>query len=339
MLHKHITDKNYWEDFILKSGYKTSFFQSWAWGEFEKSLGKQVTRMGFYSDDKLVAIAQIVEVDAKRGRFLHIRNGPVVNWDNENIVKELLAQLKIIGKELGVDFVRISPHVNYSNYNSEFWKKQGFVTNQMHDVDAEITWVLDLKQDLETILQNMRKNTRYYIRKAEKDGVKIIKSKNIEDLNKFYEVYEDTVKRQKWNAYNYNYLKKEFETFTKEGDISIYLAEYQGKIIAASLFIYYHGETFYHHSGTLTEFQKIPASYLLQWESIKDSREKGITKYNFFGIARDDNSKHPWAGLTFFKKGFGGEEQRWMHAQDLPIKIKYWLTYFYELYERLKRGY
>ena len=241
MLHKHITDKNYWEDFILKSGYKTSFFQSWAWGEFEKSLGKQVTRMGFYYDGKLVAIAQIVEVDAKRGRFLHIRNGPVVNWDNENIVKELLAQLKIIGKELGVDFVRISPHVNYSNYNSEFWKKQGFVTNQMHDVDAEITWVLDLKQDLETILQNMRKNTRYYIRKAEKDGVKIIKSKNIEDLNKFYEVYEDTVKRQKWNAYNYNYLKKEFETFTKEGDISIYLAEYQGKIIAASLFIYYHG--------------------------------------------------------------------------------------------------
>lgn len=339
MLHKNITEKNDWEDFIADSGYNTSFFQSWAWGEFEKSLGKEVLRMGFYVDEVLVAIAQIVKINAKRGRFLHVRNGPVLDWDDNNLVKQLLTELKIIGEELKVDFVRISPHVKYSDYNSKLWKNYGFVTNQMHDVDAEITWVLDLSQDLETIQQGMRKNTRYYIRKAEKDGVKILRSKNIEELDKFYEVYKDTVKRQKWNAYNYDYLKKEFEVFTKEGDISIYLAEYQGKIIAASLFIYYLGETFYHHSGSLTEYQKIPASYLLQWESIKDSKEKGVRKYNFFGIARDDNPKHPWAGLTFFKKGFGGEEQRWMHAHDLPIKNKYWLTYFYELYERWKRGY
>lgn len=339
MIHKEITDKNYWEEFISTSGYNTSFFQSWAWGEFEKSLGKSVVRMGFYTDNKLEAIAQIVKVNAKRGVFLHIRNGPVVDWDNEILVKELLLELKLIGKEQDVDFIRMSPHIKHSEYNPKLWKKHGFVSNQMHDVDAEITWVLDLTQYLETILQNMRKNTRYYIRKAEKEGVRIFKSKKIEDLKKFYDVYEDTVRRQKWNAYNYEYLRKEFDVFSKEGDISIYLGDYQGQIIAASLFIYYLGETFYHHSGTLTEFQKVPASYLLQWESIKDSKERGMTKYNFFGIARDDNSKHPWAGLTFFKKGFGGVEQRWMHAHDLPIKKKYWLTYFYERYERLKRGY
>jgi len=339
MVHKEITDKTFWEEFVSSSGFKTSFFQSWAWGEFEKSLGKNVVRMGFYNEENIVAIAQVVEVNAKRGRFLHVRNGPVTDWDNDEIVEELLRHLKIIGKEFNVDFLRISPHVKHSNFNAKMWKEKGFVQNQMHDVDAEITWVLDLTQDIETILQNMRKNTRYYIRKAEKEGVKIIKSRDINELDKFYNVYDDTVKRQQWKAYSHDYLRKEFEIFSREGEIVIYLAEYQGKIIAASLFIYYLGETFYHHSGSLTEYQKIPASYLLQWESIKDSKAKGITKYNFFGIARDDNSKHPWAGLTFFKKGFGGEEQRWMHAHDLPIKKKYWLTYFYERYERLKRGY
>lgn len=339
MVHKEITDKNYWEEFISNSGYNTSFFQSWAWGEFEKSLGKTVIRMGFYNDENIVAIAQIVEVNAKRGKFLHVRNGPVTDWDNKETTEALLKQLKIIGNELNVDFLRISPQVKYSKYNAKMWSETGFVKNQMHDVDAEITWVLDLNQDLETIQLNMRKNTRYYIRKAEKEGVKIIRSTDINDLDKFYSVYDDTVERQKWNAYGHDYLKKEFEIFSKEGEIAIYLAEYQGKIIAASLFIYYLGETFYHHSGSLTEYQKIPASYLLQWESIKDSKEKGMIKYNFFGIARDDNPKHPWAGLTFFKKGFGGEEQRWMHAHDLPIRSKYWLTYFYELFERVKRGY
>lgn len=339
MTHKEITDKDTWETFIAQSGYHTSFFQSWSWGEFEKSLGRNINRIGFYENEDLVAIAQIVEIKAKRGKFLHIRNGPVANWIDKKSVGELLKELKNIGVEKRVDFVRLSPHVKYTDYDPIFWKNYGLVKNQMHDVDAEITWVLDLTQDLEDILKGMRKNTRYYIRKAEKDGVKITTSKNLDDLEKFYKVYEDTVKRQAWNAYNFDYLRKEFEVFSREGNITIYFAEYDGKIIAASLFIYYQGEVFYHHSGSLTEYQKIPASYLLQWKSIQDSKQKGMKKYNFFGIARDDNPKHPWAGLTFFKKGFGGREQRWMHAHDIPVTFKYWLTYFYEFYERQKRGY
>ena len=339
MEYKEIQDKKIWEDFIEGSPYNTSFFQSWAWGEFEKTIGKEVTRLGFYVGNEIKAVAQIVQVNAKRGNFLHIRNGPVVDWNDKEIVKSLINELKKIAKEKGVDFIRMSPQMKKLEFDNLKPLNLGLVRNQMHDVDAEITWVLDLTQDLDSILMNMRKNTRYYIRRAEKEGVKIKKSRDINDLEKFYSVYQDTVKRQKWNAYNYEYLKNEFETFSKEGDIVIYLAEYNGIVIAASLFIYYNGETFYHHSGSLSEYQKIPASYLLQWESIKDSKEKGISKYNFFGIARDDDQKHPWAGLTFFKKGFGGTEQRWVHAHDIPLKPKYWITYIYEYIERVKRGY
>ncbi len=105
------------------------------------------------------------------------------------------------------------------------------------------------------------------------------------------------------------------------------------------MFIFYRNEVVYHHSGSLTEFRHIPASYLLQWEAINDAKKAGFEKYNFFGIAREDNLKHPWYGLSFFKKGFGGEEQRWVHGHDLPLKPKYWLTYIYEFLERKKRGY
>jgi len=339
MINKEILDKDIWEDYIANSGYSSSFFHAWSWGEVEKALGKKVNRLGFYENGELVAIAQLVEVNAKRGKFLHIRNGPVMDWEDKELVSKLVKELKKIGKDRKVDFIRISPQVKYSQSTEKYFRRLGFVKNQMHDVDAEITWVLDLTQSLEEILANMRKNTRYSIRKAEKDGVRIIKSKNIEDLPKFFEVYEDTVKRQKWHAYNYDYLKKEFEEFSKEGQIKIYLAEYQGKIIAAALFIYYNKEVVYHHSGSLTEYRNIPASYLIQWESIKDSKESGYRKYNFFGISREDNPKHPWYGLSFFKKGFGGSEQRWTHAQDLPLRPKYIITYIYELFERVSRGY
>mgnify|MGYP001191860160 CR=1 FL=1 len=336
---KEIYDKQVWEDYVLDLRHNTSFFHSWNWGDFEKSLGKTVNRVGFYKNNQLVAVAQLVEVKAKRGKFLHIRNGPFMYWKETKLVESVTTELKNIAKLRNCDFIRLSPQIEYSDKNEKLLKNNGFIKNQMHDVDAEITWVLDLTQDLDTILQKMRKNTRYYIRKAEKEGVKIIVSTKTSDLEEFYKIYIDTVERQKWNAYNFEYLKKEFEIFKKDDQIKIYLAEYQGKVIASSLFIYYRGEVFYHHSGSLTKFRHIPASYLIQWQSIKNAKETGNTKYNFFGIARDDISKHPWAGLSFFKKGFGGFEQRWVHGHDLPLKYKYWVTFLYEYFERVSRGY
>ena len=117
------------------------------------------------------------------------------------------------------------------------------------------------------------------------------------------------------------------------------MAKYQGKYIAAAIFIYYQQQAYYHHSGSLTEFKNVTAPYLIQWESIREAKKRGMKLYNFFGISREDNPKHPWYGLTFFKKGFGGFEHRWIHAKDKPLKLKYWVTNYYERLERIRRGY
>ncbi len=302
-------------------------------------MGKKLRRLGFYKDGKLLALAQVAEIKAKRGKFLHVRNGPICKWDEASLSEEVVDELKTYARKANVDFIRISPLIRFGDAASTILESSGFIDNQMHDVDAEVTWVLDISKPPEYLLENMRKSTRYSIKKAIKDGVKIIKSTDIDDLPKFFKVYEDTIKRQKWHAYGFDYLKSEFEILAQDNQISIFLAEYQEKIIAASLFIYYGDTVYYHHSGTLTAYRKIPAAYLLQWESIKEAKSRNIKYYNFFGIAREDNPRHPWYGLSFFKKGFGGYEQRWIHAKDLPLKPKYWLTYIYEYIERRSRGY
>ena len=339
MNSKIIENKEEWENYLAQIKLKTSFFQSWLWGEFERSLGKKVFRVGFWEGESMVAAAQLVVVKAKRGKFIHIRNGPVTDWTQKSKIPKIFSELKQIARKEKVEYVRMSPHVEYSKEAEQWLKEIGLVRNQTHDVDAEITWILELKQTEDEILAGMRKNTRYSIRKAEKEGVSIEKSTDITDLDIFYEIYTDTVKRQKWHAYSLAYLRSEFEIFSRDGRIKIYTAKYQGKPIASSLFIYYRNEVYYHHSGSLTEFRNIPASYLIQWEAIKDAKNDGYEIYNFFGIARDESSNHPWAGLTFFKKGFGGTEQRWVHGHDLVLSIKYYLTYIYEYLERKKRGY
>ncbi|KXK27063.1 MAG: FemAB family protein [candidate division WS6 bacterium OLB20] len=334
-----ITEKSVWEGFLGDSGLAHSFFQSWNWGQFERSLGKTIHYLGFYQLDSLLAVALVTEVDARRGRFLHVRNGPVLDWRQASMAKAILAELEQFARSVSCDYLRISPLVPPAGQQERLVRMSGFVDSQMHDVDAEITWMLDLRQPEEKILAEMRKNTRYYIRKAERDGVTIEVTTDPERIDDFWPIYQDTIRRQKWSAYSKEYIRSEFEQFVKDGSAALFLARYEDRWIAGAIFIYYNGQVYYHHSGSLTEYRKITAPYLLQWESIREAKRRGMDTYNFFGIARTDDETHPWHGLTFFKKGFGGYEQVWMHAKDKPLRLRYWITHLYERYERNRRGY
>lgn len=338
---KEITDEKTWKAFEENYHDNETFFQSWEWSEFEKSIHKEVYRIGIYDSqlNELAGVMSIVFINAKRGRLLHVRNGPLIKWGNKELAAEVINYLRLMAIDKDCSYVRISPLLDDIKENRQFMKELGLVSCQMHDVDAEITWVLNLNQSEEEILAGMRKNVRYYIGRAKKDGVQIIKSTNPDDLVKFWPIFLDTVERQSWKAYSYEYVFNEFKTFAQAGKALLILAKYDDKYIAGSIFIFHKGISYYHHSGSLTAYRKIPAPYLIQWQAIKEAKARGFDKYNFFGIARTDKKTHPWAGLTFFKKGFGGYAESHLHAHDLPIKNKYWLTHLFEFGERKLRGY
>ncbi|MBN1331793.1 peptidoglycan bridge formation glycyltransferase FemA/FemB family protein [Candidatus Dojkabacteria bacterium] len=340
---KPIQNKEIWEEFIASSsGEKispTTFIQSWSWGEFLVKQGQKTYRLGIFDDDELIGIALGTKIEARRGKYLHFRHGPVMDWSNDRLIEFVISELKKLAIEEKVWFVRISPQIKKIPNSL----KSRSTASPTHDVDSEQTWILDLSESEGELLAGMRKNTRYSIKKAEKDGVEILKTTNSEYLKDFWEIYRDTVNRQKWSAYTFDYIKNEFETFAENDQTLLLLAKYQGKFIAGAIFIFYNNQTVYHHSGSLTEYRKIPASYLIQWEAIKEGKARGMKKHNFWGLPLDQNDelqqKHPWTGLGLFKVGFGGEAERWIHARDLAISPKYWLTYIYERVEKIKRGY
>ena len=64
-------------------------------------------------------------------------------------------------------------------------------------------------------------------------------------------------------------------------------------------------------------------------EAMRDARERGIKRYNFWGIVGEDETDHRFYGVSVFKRGFGVEELAYVPAQDLVIKplqyLKPWL--------------
>lgn len=333
---KKVTTKEEWEKGLEHFEY-TTMFDSWEWAQFEKSLKKEFYTFGLYEDNKILGLLPIKVVLAKRGKYLHLRHGPLINWQNSEQVHYVLEFLKEFGKREKVHFIRISPLLDKSKEGD--LKRLDLEKTYTHANDAELSVYLDLTKSEESILMSMRKNTRNLIRKAEKLGVYVKSSENFELWDDFVIAYEDTVKRHNWNAYSLEYIKKEYEVFLNAGNARMFVTYYKDKPISASIFIVHRNQVIYHHSGSLSEFKNLPASYLLHWEAIKYFKNMGLQIYNFWGVSPDGDVKHPWYGLSLFKRGFTKDVREFVHAHDLVLHPFAYLTRWYEFFEAKQRGY
>lgn len=336
---REINDKGIWEGFLLNCKEKT-FLDSWNWGEFQKKDGNKIWRLGIYDDNELVSVALAILISARRGRFLFVPHGPVaLKGDRKQILIALLAKLKELAK---ADFIRISPIWDKSA--EKIFAELGFKGAPIH-MHPEVTWELDIDKSEEELLKGMRKTTRYLVRHAEKNtDIEIIKSVKKEDLKDFKKVYDETVRRHRFAPFSLKYLENQLDSFSTDSQIMIFLGKYKQEVVSSAIVVFWQDAAFYHHGASLSKFNKIPVSYLLQWEAIKEAKSRGCKLYNFWGIAPEVNteadaskSKHPWAGLSLFKMGFGGYRKDYAKTQDYPLTAKYYFNYIIEKLRRIKR--
>ncbi|MBP7785887.1 peptidoglycan bridge formation glycyltransferase FemA/FemB family protein [Patescibacteria group bacterium] len=335
---KEIKDKKIWDSAVDKFEYSTMFL-SWEWGVFERSVGHSFENWGVYDGDNVIGLLTTKIIKARRGKYVHLRHTPLIKWEDGDVVN--LIRDFIIKKVKNSDchFARISPLLPKSVENNELLKKIGFKPSLTHATDAELTVVIDLDQSEETILKSMRKTTRNSLRKAQDMGVVIKHSDDSSLFDDFKKVYLDTVERQRWNAYSVDFIKKEYEIFSKEKKADMFVAYLKDIPISASIFVKHRNQVIYHYSGSLTEYRDIPSAHLLHWEAIKYYKNNGFSLYNFWGVSPENDKKHPWYGLSLFKRGFSKKELEFVHSHDLIINPFAHLTRLYEYLETKKRGY
>ena len=310
-----------------------SFLQSFEYGELQKRLGHEPLYLILEKDGKERALLFVL-FKAKRGTYLFCPYGVI----DEEMMESLIPFLKNLAKEHHVDFLRFSPLLEDSLESKNLFRKYSFRNAPVHMMHPELLWLLNLDKDEKTLMQDMRKNTRYALKQAGKLDIKIKSGVTDDLLKEFYEIHAETSRRQKFVPYPYEYLKAQLDIFGAKDQIKIYVAEYEGKNISAAVIMFYGKEAVYHHGASLSEYNKIPSSYLIQWKAIKEAQKRGLPNYNFWGVV-ENAPKHPWAGLSFFKQGFGGEGKNILHCQDLPLTWKYWLNFLVETVRRIKRGY
>lgn len=323
-------------DLVLKSLDHPAFFQSWEWGDVEIGQKRNVTRYILSHGQKDIGVMQIIDINARRGHFLHVRHGPILQkWDTKTF-REISQFLKQLAKKKNASFIRISPLVLESDNKDTIFLANNFRYSPVYNLDAENRWVLNLASEESELLLQMRKTTRYMIKKGEKEGIRIISTQDVKDFKKFEKIYNETAQAKGFIPHKL--VQEEFELFGKKGMARLYLAYLGKKLLAGAVVVYCGNSAIYRHGATSMEGRKTSASYLLQWYAICDAKKKGFTFYDFWGVAKDENKDNPWFGLSQFKKGFGGEQIDYVHSMDLPVSWKYWVTYGIDFATKIKKG-
>src|SRR3989344_5190985 len=167
-----VLDKSIWETFLL-SRKPGTFLQSWNWGESNRLSGFNIKRLGFYQSENLVGVAQLIHQPAKRGPHYLVPGGPVIDYDNKELVAFTFSTIKNITK------------------------------------------------GEEEILKNMRKTTRYLIKRSLNEEFKIRLSKNPKDTKILEKLQKITVKRHHFVGFTKKLFEAQIETFGKDGQAEL----------------------------------------------------------------------------------------------------------------------
>ncbi len=326
---RKIEDKAEWESFLAIRP-DASFLQSWYWGELYLALGNKIERRGFYKNGGLHGVILCITEEAKRARYLTVPGGPIINWNDEEVIQAFINEIKRIAREQKCVFVRVRPQLEANNFSKKIFADYYFRNAPIH-LHAELTSQLDITESEEEILAGMRKTTRYEVKKATSLGVKVTGTANPEAIKEFYELQLLTAKRQGFTPFSYRLLYEEFKIFSGASKALLYTAEFENKLLAQAVIIFYGEEAVYHYGASTDEGRKYPGAYLIQWEAIKEAKRRGMKRYNFWGVSDSNNKKHRFYGISIFKRGFGGEDFEYLHAQDLVINYpRYVLNYVIE---------
>ena len=325
-----------WDGFV-SGRMEANFLQSWDFYEFHISRGKKVVRRLVFENGEIMgAYAGVVET-AKRGTYMAIAGGPLIDWENSKLVKAVFEDIRAEGLKHKCVFVRVRPQLELSEKSLKIMKDNGLLKAPMY-LSVEYAGILDLHKSEEEILVGASQGFRRKLRKAEKNEIEITASAKDADIKDFCKLEKLHSERQKYVAFSADFLTKQFEAFRDGGEVLIYTARKDGEILAQNFMIFYGPEASYHYGVSSQLGTKYSAAPLLHLAAMKEARERGIMRYNLWGIVGKDETSHRFYGVSEFKRSFGCEEFRYTPAHDMILSpMKYKLNKLVENARKKKR--
>jgi len=315
---------------------ENNFLQSAEWLKFQENTGRKTHRIeseGFSAgiiEHKLPIV----------GRYFYAPRWPSSGFKIQNSkFKILFSELLEIAKKNNAGWIRIDPEdeifLELIKKNTDYR-----IAKAPHDMQPKEIFVIDISKSEEELLAEMKSKTRYNIGIAKKNIKVVTSSKGKEIGEKYIEEFlrltKEMAKRQGISTHPEKYYRKMFESLP-EDMLKLYCAEYEDRVIAANLVLFFGNTATYLHGASSNDNRNLMAPYLLQWQAILDAKNRGCMFYDFGGISTNNEPKTMnWHGITKFKLGFSPDTKPVVFPGSYDIVINLWKYRIYRILQKIK---
>jgi lipid II:glycine glycyltransferase (peptidoglycan interpeptide bridge formation enzyme) len=179
-------------------------------------------------------------------------------------------------------------------------------------VQPRRTLLMDLTRTPEELLAAMRKKTRQYIHKAEREGVI---TEETRDVDRFLAVLAKVAARDRFAVHDRGYFDRILAAF---GDAAHLTMSRVGEEDDGALLAIHIGDRAWElYGGWSGAHSESRPFYLLKWRSLMAMKQRGVARYDMWGLSEHEGDE--LAGIENFKLGFGGDVATWIGAFDRPV--------------------
>jgi peptidoglycan pentaglycine glycine transferase (the first glycine) len=317
-----------WEDYLAQPSFDAHILQDSAWGELKAGFGWEPVRLQAGG-----SAAQVLFRHLPLGlTFAYIPRGPLGrDW------RTLWPEVDELCRKKRAVFLKVEPDCWEPVAPEQLAHLAGF--RPARSIQPARTVVISLQGSEGDWLGRMKPKTRYNIRLAERKGV-VVNPSN--DLDSFQRLMKMTGERDGFGVHAQGYYQRAYQLFA--GRCALLQAEYEGLPLAAIMVFWRGSRAWYFYGASSDAERSRMPTYLLQWEAMRLAAGQGCLEYDLWGIpdvpedvlerefeARSDGL---W-GVYRFKRGFGGRVVRSAGAWD---KVYQPVLYQFYLWWTSRRG-
>jgi lipid II:glycine glycyltransferase (peptidoglycan interpeptide bridge formation enzyme) len=182
-------------------------------------------------------------------------------------------------------------------------------------VQPKASIVVDLTREESDILAGFDRQVRYNARLAERKGVTVTRG-GAESVEAFWNLLGSTASRKGFAERDLSYFQHLCAVF---GDAApVFLAHREGELVYGALIVAF-GHLAYYLYGASGGDRSAKPSELVQFEAMRWAKQRGVTRYDMWGIPAHPTADNPLYGVYRFKHGFGGQVRQYAGALDLPL--------------------
>jgi peptidoglycan pentaglycine glycine transferase (the first glycine) len=315
-------DKTLWDEYVSSSS-NGHFMQSHAWGMLQQQFGWKAMSLLARDGNTIKGGALLLSrpIPLLGRNIFYAPRGPVANhFDGETTAALCDVMMETIKRGRGI-FLRCDPYVPENGITVNLVDQDRF--RQVHrewsywNAPKFVFW-LDLKKDEETLLSNMTSSCRSEVRLGYKKGV-VFERGGRKDLDEFYRLMCLTGRNKSIAVHGADYYRRLYDTVNLSARMELFLARYEGKIIATGMSVCYGEKAWLLYAASDREYYRFKPNRTLQWEMIKWARSEGCARYDFRGTATGDppSTADPGYGVYEYKKSFGPKFTRLEGYYDL----------------------